>query len=161
MSSLWRHSCHTCSSRRQHGAIDAFARLFCRRVQREVVTWPGRDVTDASWSQAVHRRLDGPVQRPVDALSAGKTTFKTRASVFFEWASAWLVYVRKHPYRHVTWTKLYHLVNAPCYYYTGILDLNKLTLLCCSLGLSSFVFSTVSMLPYILVNRDFHYYYYY
>jgi len=34
--------------------------------------------------------------------------------------------------------------------YIGILDLNKLTLLCCSLGELSFV----SMLPCILVNKD-------
>jgi len=33
--------------------------------------------------------------------------------------------------------------------YIGILDLNKLTLLCCSLGYLSFVFSIVSMLPFI------------
>jgi len=39
--------------------------------------------------------------------------------------------------------------------YIGILDLNKLTLLCCSLGYFSFVFSIVFVMPCNLVNKDF------
>jgi len=40
--------------------------------------------------------------------------------------------------------------------YIGILDLNKLPLLFCSLGELSFIFSIFPTLPCILMNKDFN-----
>jgi len=59
--------------------------------------------------------------------------------------------------RYATCSNRYTIAAIDCTkIYIGILNLNKLTFLCCSLGYLCFVFSIVSMLPCIILNKDFH-----